>query len=381
MRTCITAARWACAARRVAPLAALTVATAVTACTPAPPAQHARGRHSAVASEMAAAQSARPQIVRRGAVEHDVEPLSIAFGHGSLWLAFRAAPRQGPAGPADAGELFRIDARSLAVTARWPIVGSPVALAVTRRFVWVAGDAYDYRTPVWDANHVEQFTPAGALLHNYPLAAPTGLAGVGDAVWAEYGGGGTRHALIRDLHGGAEGRPLRLNGPGSLGTLRNIPVVACPDGVYATSAHYAGAGRTSIQRFAAGHAAGIAWLAGIGDTSLACNPRGGVLAITDDGSAAVWRVPSGVMGLPQSARLPTYSYDLGTAGGAPWIGLNNNRVTATRIWRLAPATLRPGRPVTVPVNVILSVAAHRYLWTVGQDNSRPNRWIITKLMA
>lgn len=367
--------------------ALLALASALMSCTSAPPARPARHSRIAVTGKMDPATAARPRIVRRAVIRHRVEPLSIAFGHDSLWLAFMTEPPPVPAGQANTGELLRIDARSLKVTARWQIVGSPVAVAVTRRFVWIAGDAYDGRTPVWDADHVEQFTLGGVLLNNYPVAKPVGLAVAKDSVWVEYGGGSTRRAMIRKLHDGAQGHPLWLNGPGAFGTLDNIPVVACADGVYATSAHYGGRGRTSIQRFVAGRAQGTAWLDEIGDTSLSCAPGGGVLAITEDGSSAAWQLPGpwaappGGPAMPGRTVLPMYSYSLATAGGAPWIGMNNGLATATRIWRLDPGTLRPSRPVKIAVNVILSVARGRYLWTVGDDGSHGSRWIIDKLKA
>jgi hypothetical protein len=310
----------------------------------------------------------------------------MAFGHGSVWLAFRGASPGGSGAGVSPGQLVRVNARTLRVTARWPIVGSPVVLAVTRHFVWVAGDIYDGKPPAYDANRVQQFSLGGALVHTYGVNTPVGMAGQRDSAWVEYDGGGSGRAYLRQLHDGAAGTPVRLSAPENFGAPGNRQVVACRDGIYAASENLR-TQWTYIDRFSpvlrtgAVRRTASARLHDIGNSVLGCGRHGGVLAITQSGGTLLQQLPSGGGALPAAVRLPEYSYGLGASGGAAWIGLNNNRATSTWIWQRDEGPLRRRDSATVPIDVILSVAAGGRLWTVGQDNRRANRWIITELAA
>lgn len=382
---------WLAAVAAVA--ASLTVASCAAGpvATPARPAATAgpsgpAGPVGAASPATAAAPAglARPRVLLQGSITHGVEPLSIAFGHGSVWLAFRGAPPAGPGAGVSPGELVRVSARTLRVTARWPIVGSPVAIAVTRHFVWVAGDIYDGRPPAYDANHVQQFSLGGALVHTYDVNSPVGMVGQGDSAWVEYGGVGSDRTYLRRLHDGVASAPAKLSARDTFGAPGNRLVVACQDGVYAATANLR-TQWTYVDRFS------VAWRTGavrrtgsarfhhIGNSVLGCGRRGGVLAITQSGGTLLRQLPFGGGTLPAAVRLPDYSYGLGAAGGAPWIGLNNYRVTSTWIWQRDDGPLRRLDAATVPVNVILSVAVGRWLWTAGQDNRHANRWIIVEL--
>jgi hypothetical protein len=375
---------WRLAARRwilIAP--AVCALLAAASCGPATTA------HRAAAAAKIPASRARPVIVARAVVRYGVEPESVAFGHGSVWLAFRGGTTAPfPPGRALRGRLLRISAETLRVTASWPIVGSPVGLAVTSRYVWVAGDIFGGRPPAYDADHVQQFTVAGALVHSYRVPGPVALAGAGDAAWVEYGGQGNRHVAVQRLRAGGGGRPVRLSAADAPGGY-NTPLTACLGGVYAMSWDD-NSGRTLIDRIAAGQAAGSVRIGDLGNSVLSCAPGGAYVVVQDGATDYLWHLGFTVRGgrVLAVVRLPGYTHGLGGSDGRPWLELDNADVAGasasaagTRIWQLGPRTLRPGPWVTLPAEVALSVAAGNRLWTVSPVNGPGDRWVITELAA
>jgi hypothetical protein len=304
-----------------------------------------------------------------------------------LWLAFRGGV-SGPFPPGRAlpGRLLRISAATLRVTASWPIAGSPVGLAVTGRYVWVAGDIGDATPPAYDAGHVQQFTLGGTLVHLYSVPEPVALAGAGDSAWLEYGGQGDRHAAVRRLHAGAQGRPILLSAHDAPSG-HVSPLASCPGGVYAMSQNDT-FGVTLVDRIAGGRRAGSVRISDLGNSVLSCAPGGAFLVVQDGATVHLWQIAYTVPGgrVAAVARLPGYVGGLGSSAGQPWLGRDtaglpgtNPAAPGTRIWQLSAGTLRPGPWVTVPVEVALSVATRNRLWTVSPANGSGSRWVITEL--
>jgi hypothetical protein len=174
------------------------------------------------------------RILRQGTFSHIRWPSAMAVGDGSLFAAFTPQPNS----PQSPGEMVRINAQTMAVTARWPIAAHAVAVAVTSSYVWVASDdgAVTLGQPsTVGANEVQQFDLNGNLQYTYPVNVPVGLAPDGDTVWVLFGPtpGYVAHALLGHLHNGVVDPPTGLSG-GSDPTDSRIgrPLVVCPDGVY-----------------------------------------------------------------------------------------------------------------------------------------------------
>lgn len=320
-------------------------------------------------------------------IRHGAEPASAAFGHGSLWLAFRGSPPPYPRGQTGQGQLVRINVATLRVTGHWPIIGSPIGLAVTRRYVWVAGDVFDGKPPAYGANQVQQFTVGGALVHSYSVPGPVALVGARDSAWVEYLGTGD-HIAVRRLHAGIEYHPIVLSATGAPGALDTL-LAACPRGIYAMTVDD-NRGQTLIDRISAGRRTRSVRLNDLGNSVLSCAPAGGAYLVVQVGAVDhLWRLAFGARGRHVVAvtRLPGYAFGLGSnSAGAPWIGLYNSdlpgasvHATGVRIWQLGARTLRPGRWVVVPVPDLLavSVAAGHTLWTVSDGPA--DRWDITEL--
>jgi hypothetical protein len=333
-------------------------------------------------------------IVARVVLKQRAKLESTAFGHGSLWLAFGGGSSNYPPGRPLPGRLLRMSAATLRVTASWPIVGSPIGLTITRRYVWVAGDIGDGKLLPYDANHVQQFRLDGTLVHSYPVPFPVALAGTsaGDAAWVEFLAG-YKHAAVRRLRSGTQqGRQVLLSAP-DVPSGFATPLAACDDGVYALSEND-NSQRTHLDRIAvdSGRMAGSVGIDDLGNSVLSCATRGAYLLIQDGTVDHLWRLAAGAHGrgyVLAKARLLGYTFGLGSSGGAPWVGLDASDVPGaspeaigTRIWQLSARTLRPGPWIDVPVTMVsgASVATGRRLWTVGQV-SAPYRWTITELVT
>jgi hypothetical protein len=295
----------------------------------------------------------------------------MATGHGSLWLGFAAPPAAGATpGP---GELVRVDAQTLTVTAHWPIVGSPAALVVTDHYVWVAGDIFDGRPPAQNANRVQQFDLAGKPLHTYAVDGPTAMAAQGDSVWVVYG---PPSSHLVHLHDGIADTPLRLGGANEGGAL-----VVCSDGVYVASVDHQ-AEMTVVDHIVSGKPAAQVKLPGLGLTVLGCGPHQGVLAVTPDPAATtVQQLFVDGRDVAQAKSLPGFSYAMGISDAGAWIGLRGGVGATTQIWLVDKGSLRQDRPLTIPVDVGLSVADNRTLWTVTADPQHPNAWIVIAIAA
>jgi hypothetical protein len=322
------------------------------------------------------APSTGPVMLRQGSITHAVEPLSMTSGHGSLWLAFRAAPVASGAAPGP-GELVRVDTQTFKVTARWPIVGSPEAVVVTDHYVWVAGDIFDGRPPAQNANHVQQFDLAGKLLHTYAIDSPTGMAGQGDSVWIEYGKP-SQLGYLAHLHDGLIDPPVRLGGTNTIDTLYGRSLIACPDGVYAASADAQGQG-TYVDRVGTGGPTAPVKLPASGLTVLGCGPNGGALAVTPDPDGTTVQQVF-VDGPGPTVTLPGFSRALGFDAGV-WIGLRVGDGSTTRVWRVDQSLLGRGGTLTiatdgltVPIDVIHAVMDGHTLWVLGSDPQQQNTW-------
>jgi hypothetical protein len=95
---------------------------------------------------------------------------AMAVTNGDVWLATQGAT----AGAS--GMLFRVDSATALTTANWSVGGTPVAVAASGDFVWVANGSGS--TSVTSPGHdtVEQFDAAtGALVHLYQVSDPQGL--------------------------------------------------------------------------------------------------------------------------------------------------------------------------------------------------------------
>jgi hypothetical protein len=246
----------------------------------------------------------------------------MTYGHGSLWAADLAIPI-GPQSPPGPGELFRIDPRSLTVTAHWAAVGSPVAIVVTDHYVWVAGgagDIRDHRPPAWGASHVQQFDLSGTLLHTYAVDTPVAMAGDGDTVWIEYGHPGGA-GYLGHLHDGVADPPVQLGGSAStLGQNAPTLLVRCADGVYAVSVNEQ-LGSAFVDRVVAGRPAARVTLPLQGRPQLGCGPGQGVMMITANAASSLaQQVLVGAEAAGPSVALPGQSGALGTADNGVWIG-------------------------------------------------------------
>jgi hypothetical protein len=321
----------------------------------------------------------RISVLVQTSLTHDAEALSVASGHGSLWLAFRAGPVASADIPPGPGELVRLDASTLAVTARWPIVGSPIALVVTDRYVWVAGDVFDARPPASNANRVQQFDLTGTLLHTYTVDSPHAMvAAGGDAVWAQYGPSSAMR--LARLHDGVADAPLPLDGDFALDPAHGRPLLTCPDAVYSAVGDSVGQ-TTWVTRVVAGAAAGTVRLRQLSIPTLLCRPGGGVLVVAPN-------PPSGTTGYevfagPAAPRLigslPPYARALGASGDQVWAAVGT-RPGSTRIWLADDGSLADASsPITLPLDVVLVATGDRTLWTVSSDPARPGATAIVAL--
>jgi hypothetical protein len=317
----------------------------------------------------------RPKIVARGLLRHRPELLSVAYGHGSLWLAFSGDPQQVP------GRLVRISAPGLRVTGSWPVPGSPSTLAVGRRYVWVGGDFGGGYRPAYLADRVQQFTLGGALVHSYRVGDPVGLAAAGDSAWIEYDNPRHEKVAVRRLADGTEDKPVPVTFGITLGpSLYNSTLATCPDGVYAASIS-ARSGATAIDRITRGRRDGTAVIGDSGNTVLSCAGGSGVLSVIQD-AATVWlRLATfgRTVRVRKVARLPGFAHGLGADSGAEWIELDNYHVTSTRIWLIGARSFLPGPAAPVVPAVALAVPAGNRLWVIAHDNRHPDRWLITGL--
>jgi hypothetical protein len=324
------------------------------------------------------ATSTRPAVLRQGSITHAVDPLSMTSGHGSLWLAFRAAPIASPGATPGPGELVRVDTQTLKVTAQWPIVGSPEALVVTDHYVWVAGDIFDGRPPAQNANHVQQFDLAGKLLHTYAIDSPTGMAGQGDSVWIEYGPP-SHSGYLAHLHDGVIDPPVLLSGTNTIDSRNGRSLTVCPDGIYAATADDQGQATYVDRVVTAGPAAPVK-LPVQGLTVLGCGAGGGALAVTPDPNGTTVQQVS-VDGPRPAVTLPGFSRALGFDAGELWIGLQGSEASTTRVWRADQSLLGrggtltiPGDSLTIPIDVVHAVMDEHTLWALGADPHQPNTW-------
>jgi hypothetical protein len=262
-----------------------------------------------------------PTVTATMHANHGADPTLLAVGtftvgHGSLWM-IKPGPDVRVAGRVQVGpgELERIDERSSAVVARWTVVALPVAVAVTDRYVWVAGDPV--RAPGADPPAtVDQFDLAGALVHTYSITFPVALAADGDGVWVESG-----TSSARRLHDGVADPPLTLSAsalPSSIGTT----MVVCRDGLYVATQdtatlnayvdHFAafgsgGAGSHHVLSFGANLA-----------PVLACAPNGGVMIVGGPGQTSMVRHWSSHDGSVTSRPVAVGSA-IGTDGTGVWL--------------------------------------------------------------
>jgi hypothetical protein len=331
--------------------------------------------HRNVPAATTAPRPPRPKVVAHGWVRHRSEPLSAAYGHGSLWLAFSGAAPQAP------GRLVRVSVPGLRVTGSWPVPGSPSTMAVGRRYVWVGGDFGGSHQPAYLADRVQQFTLGGALVHSYRVGEPAGLVADGGSAWIEYTRPGREQVAARRLADGSEDRPVPMTFGITLGpSLYNSPLATCPDGVYAASISTR-SGATAIDRITRGQRAGTAVIGDSGNTVLSCAREGGVLSVIQD-AATVW-LRLATFGRTARVRpvahLPGFAHGLGTDSGAEWTGLDNYDVTSTRIWLLDARSFLPGPAASIAPAAALAVPAGNVLWVIAHDDRHPGRWLITGL--
>jgi hypothetical protein len=256
---------------------------------------------------MPASQGADPAVVAVG---------TFTVAHGSLWM-IKPGPHIRVAGTVRVGpgELERIDERSSAVVARWTVVALPVAIAVTDRYVWVAGNPVTAPGADPPAT-VEQFDLAGGLVHTYSITFPVALAADRDGVWVESG-----TSSARRLHDGVADPPLTLSAsalPGSIGPT----MVACRDGLYVATQdtttldayvdHFGafgsgGEGSHHVLSFGANLA-----------PVLACAPGGGVMIVGGPGQTSMvrhWTSNDGSV----TSRPVAVGSAIGTDGTGVWV--------------------------------------------------------------
>jgi hypothetical protein len=138
---------------------------------------------------------------------------------------------------------------------------------------------------------------------------------------------------------------------------------------------------TFVDHIVSGKRAAQVKLPRLGLTVLGCGPRQGVVAVTPDPTATtVQQLFVDGRDVAQAKSLPGFSYAMGISDAGAWMGLRGG-VGTTQIWLVDKGSLRQDRPLTIPVDVALSVADNRTLWTVTADPQHPNAWIVTAIAA
>jgi hypothetical protein len=317
---------------------------------------------------------ALPHVVAHGSLRSAREPESVAVGANSVWIALRANPIAHTGDQPGPGELVRLDARTLARQASWPVVGSPIAIAVSQHYVWVAGDIFDGRPPAQGANHVQQFDLAGHLMHTYDITNPSALAVQGDAAWVEYQYPGNAVASVARLHDGVTDPPVRLGGANVLS--RQI-LVACGEWLYAVSQSDTA---TFIDRISADQSGGRVELPDGGSTQLGCDGGSDVLAVTtvvDQGSGGPSIQWPGFGTGPRrpAVALPNFTLFFGSTGPMLWLAHQQSDTSflgsATDL-----STLATSGGIRVPDQGV-SVVIGQTLWTVAPDTTQSGTWIVT----
>jgi hypothetical protein len=301
-----------------------------------------------------------PRVVRTGTIAHTGGLVSIAYGNGSVWLAFGA-----PTGNASPGELVRLDDR-LKVTARWAVPGSPDALAVTESAVWVGGGHGNSATPAVGADQVQQFDLDGHLRHTYPVEHPVAMVAQDDSVWVA---SGAKQADLVHLHDGVADPPIMLH---DVVPSRARSMVACADGLYMVIG-YTG----SVLQVENGRPVSEWGISTDQDAEIGCGAHGGVLVVytlprrqLTGILASLWYGPPDM----ELASLPIGARSLGFSGTTVWLYRDGDLWTIDADSLRVSTAIRPGS-----VEVAVSVTHGRSLWVVSPDQATRDGWVVTQI--
>jgi hypothetical protein len=255
---------------------------------------------------------------------------------------------------------------------------------VTGQQVWVVTELS--QVGGFREHGVQQFddpsVPA-AIPHNVELPFVVGLAAQGDAVWVLAGSPSDQRSHLYHLRDGRADLDVPLSGypdPVVGRKVQTAPtnnsVVACRDGVYATSTRFPST--TLVDHIVAGRVVGTVDLPAVVSIWLECGPGPGVVAVSGNAEAATTVRPLFNSGNDVGAALPLpdHSEILGACDTGVWLGRSVG--DQTKVWWLDANLARQSAPITLS-RVVKSASDGCTLWTASVTPQHPEGWTLNAI--